>query len=159
MYQSYMYQYMWVCVSVLEILSPDSRCINRRCINFNMCIYHPYMYQQIHHPRVSVWVVGVSIVWSSQVGIYQAGVSFTVSCPCCYLCLVLCQALIYPLMVACKSSSPARQNAANKVLTSMCEHSSTLVQQAMLVSTAKYSQVQSSTVKYSLACVSKFNCV
>ena len=47
-----------------------------------------------------------------------------------------CQALIYPLMVACKSSSPARQNAANKVLTSMCEHSNTLVQQAMLVSTS-----------------------
>ncbi|KAK3104575.1 hypothetical protein FSP39_005244 [Pinctada imbricata] len=44
------------------------------------------------------------------------------------------QALIYPLTVASKSNAQARQNAANKVLKSMCEHSNTLVQQAMLVS-------------------------
>ena len=43
------------------------------------------------------------------------------------------QALIYPLTVASKSSSPARHAAANKVLKNMCEHSNTLVQQAMLV--------------------------
>lgn len=44
------------------------------------------------------------------------------------------QALIYPLTVASKSNSPARHMAANKVLKNMCEHSNTLVQQAMLVS-------------------------
>ncbi|CAH1772250.1 unnamed protein product [Owenia fusiformis] len=44
------------------------------------------------------------------------------------------QALIYPLTVASKSNSPARHAAANKVLKNMCEHSNTLVQQAMLVS-------------------------
>ncbi|XP_064642053.1 serine/threonine-protein kinase mTOR-like isoform X1 [Lineus longissimus] len=44
------------------------------------------------------------------------------------------QALIYPLTVASKSSTPARQNAANKVLNNMCEHSNTLVKQAILVS-------------------------
>lgn len=44
------------------------------------------------------------------------------------------QALIYPLTVASKSSVLARQSAANKVLKSMCEHSNTLVKQAMLVS-------------------------
>ena len=45
------------------------------------------------------------------------------------------QALIYPLTVATKSSAPARHAAANKVLKNMCEHSNTLVQQAMLVCT------------------------
>ncbi|XP_071482072.1 serine/threonine-protein kinase mTOR-like [Diadema antillarum] len=44
------------------------------------------------------------------------------------------QALIYPLTVASKSQSSARHNAANKVLKNMCEHSYTLVQQAMMVS-------------------------
>ncbi|XP_060066726.1 serine/threonine-protein kinase mTOR-like [Ylistrum balloti] len=44
------------------------------------------------------------------------------------------QALIYPLTVASKSNATARQSAANKILKSMCEHSNTLVQQAMLVS-------------------------
>ncbi|XP_060595349.1 serine/threonine-protein kinase mTOR-like [Ruditapes philippinarum] len=44
------------------------------------------------------------------------------------------QALIYPLTVASKSNVTARQNAANKVLKNMREHSNTLVQQAMLVS-------------------------
>ncbi|XP_014771975.1 serine/threonine-protein kinase mTOR isoform X1 [Octopus bimaculoides] len=44
------------------------------------------------------------------------------------------QALIYPLTVASKSSVLARQAAANKVLKSMCEHSNTLVKQAVLVS-------------------------
>ncbi|XP_048736860.2 serine/threonine-protein kinase mTOR-like [Ostrea edulis] len=44
------------------------------------------------------------------------------------------QALIYPLTVASKSNVPARQTAANKILKNMCEHSNTLVQQAMLVS-------------------------
>ena len=43
------------------------------------------------------------------------------------------QALIYPLTVASKSNVTARQNAANKVLKNMREHSNTLVQQAMLV--------------------------
>ncbi|RWS29930.1 hypothetical protein B4U80_02742 [Leptotrombidium deliense] len=44
------------------------------------------------------------------------------------------QALIYPLTVSSKSTVPARQQAANKILDSMREHSSNLVQQAMLVS-------------------------
>ncbi|XP_071805479.1 serine/threonine-protein kinase mTOR-like isoform X2 [Asterias amurensis] len=44
------------------------------------------------------------------------------------------QALIYPLTVASKSQSTARHNAANKVLKNMCDHSNTLVQQAMMVS-------------------------
>lgn len=44
------------------------------------------------------------------------------------------QALIYPLTVASKSAVAARQHAANKILNSMREHSSNLVQQAMLVS-------------------------
>lgn len=43
------------------------------------------------------------------------------------------QALIYPLTVASKSNVPARQNAANKILKSMREHSNNLVQQAILV--------------------------
>ena len=44
------------------------------------------------------------------------------------------QALIYPLTVAAKSNVPARNTAANRVLKSMREHSSVLVQQALLVS-------------------------
>lgn len=44
------------------------------------------------------------------------------------------QALIYPLTVSSKSHSAARYNAANKVLENMCEHSNTLVQQALMVS-------------------------
>ena len=44
------------------------------------------------------------------------------------------QALIYPLTVASKSASSARHNAANQILTNMCEHSCVLVQQAMMVS-------------------------
>ncbi|ODN03392.1 Serine/threonine-protein kinase mTOR, partial [Orchesella cincta] len=44
------------------------------------------------------------------------------------------QALIYPLTVASKSSSSARYAAAKKILSNMCEHSQTLVQQAMMVS-------------------------
>ncbi|WAR26259.1 MTOR-like protein [Mya arenaria] len=43
-------------------------------------------------------------------------------------------ALIYPLTVASKSAVQARQNAANKILKNMREHSNTLVQQAILVS-------------------------
>jgi len=43
------------------------------------------------------------------------------------------QALVYPLTVAAKSNTPARKTAASKVLKSMCEHSNTLVQQALLV--------------------------
>ena len=43
------------------------------------------------------------------------------------------QALIYPLTVAAKSSVTTRQNAANKILKNMREHSNTLVQQAILV--------------------------
>lgn len=48
--------------------------------------------------------------------------------------LGLLQALIYPLTVASKSTTTARHNAANKILKNMCEHSNTLVQQAMMVS-------------------------
>jgi FKBP12-rapamycin complex-associated protein len=44
------------------------------------------------------------------------------------------QALIYPLTVATKSASPLRKDAANRILTSMSEHSSQLVQQARMVS-------------------------
>jgi len=44
------------------------------------------------------------------------------------------QALIYPLTVASKSNEAARCDAANRILKNMCEHSDTLVQQAMLVS-------------------------
>lgn len=44
------------------------------------------------------------------------------------------QALVYPLTVASKSASPARRNAANKLLKNMCEHSPVLVQQAVMVS-------------------------
>jgi len=44
------------------------------------------------------------------------------------------QALVYPLTVASKSASHARKTAANKILKSMCEHSPTLVQQAMMAS-------------------------
>lgn len=47
---------------------------------------------------------------------------------------VFAQALIYPLTVASKSTTTARHNAANKILKNMCEHSNTLVQQAMMVS-------------------------
>ena len=47
------------------------------------------------------------------------------------------QALIYPLTVASKSQSTARHNAANKVLKNMCDHSNTLVQQAMMVGIVK----------------------
>ncbi|KAL7287805.1 hypothetical protein TKK_0018180 [Trichogramma kaykai] len=44
------------------------------------------------------------------------------------------QALVYPLTVASKSASHARKTAANKILSSMSEHSPTLVQQAKMVS-------------------------
>lgn len=44
------------------------------------------------------------------------------------------QALVYPLTVANKSTSSTRRNAANKILKTMCEHSSNLVQQAVMVS-------------------------
>ncbi|XP_043266889.1 serine/threonine-protein kinase mTOR isoform X2 [Venturia canescens] len=44
------------------------------------------------------------------------------------------QALVYPLTVASKSASYARKTAANKILKNMCEHSPTLVQQAMMAS-------------------------
>jgi len=44
------------------------------------------------------------------------------------------QALIYPLAVASKSASAPRHTAANQILKNMCEHSQTLVQQAMMVS-------------------------
>lgn len=44
------------------------------------------------------------------------------------------QALVYPLTVASKSASLPRRNAANKILKNMCEHSASLVQQAVMVS-------------------------
>lgn len=43
------------------------------------------------------------------------------------------QALVYPLTVASKSASLPRRNAANKILKNMCEHSASLVQQAVMV--------------------------
>lgn len=52
----------------------------------------------------------------------------------CKRASVFAQALIYPLTVASKSTTTARHNAANKILKNMCEHSNTLVQQAMMVS-------------------------
>ena len=44
------------------------------------------------------------------------------------------QALIYPLTVASKSQSTIRRDAANAILNNMAEHSSKLVQQAIMVS-------------------------
>ncbi|CAG5108662.1 Similar to Mtor: Serine/threonine-protein kinase mTOR (Rattus norvegicus), partial [Cotesia congregata] len=44
------------------------------------------------------------------------------------------QALVYPLTVASKSASLARKTAANKILKNMCEHSPTLVSQAIMIS-------------------------
>ncbi|CAG9112211.1 unnamed protein product [Plutella xylostella] len=44
------------------------------------------------------------------------------------------QALVYPLTVASKSSFVARKNAANQILKSMCTHSSSLVNQAAMIS-------------------------
>lgn len=44
------------------------------------------------------------------------------------------QALVYPLTVASKSAQPERKKAAHKILTSMCEHSPVLVEQAMMCS-------------------------
>lgn len=44
------------------------------------------------------------------------------------------QALIYPLTVASKSQSSIRREAANAILNNMAEHSSKLVQQAIMVS-------------------------
>eukprot|EP00887_Chlorella_sp_A99_P006163 scaffold3.g6163.t1 len=44
------------------------------------------------------------------------------------------QALMYPLLVACKSQSPARRQAAGSVVDNVRQHSATLVEQAQLVS-------------------------
>lgn len=44
------------------------------------------------------------------------------------------QALVYPLTVASKSASLQRKNAANKILTSMSDHSPELVKQALMCS-------------------------
>lgn len=44
------------------------------------------------------------------------------------------QALVYPLTVASKSASIARKNAAHKILSSMSDHSPTLVEQAVMCS-------------------------
>lgn len=44
------------------------------------------------------------------------------------------QALVYPLTVASKSASVARKKAAHKILASMCEHSHSLVEQALMCS-------------------------
>lgn len=44
------------------------------------------------------------------------------------------QSLVYPLTVASKSASIARKNAAHKIMASMCEHSSLLVEQALMCS-------------------------
>ena len=45
-----------------------------------------------------------------------------------------CQALIYPLTVASKSQLSVRKEAAEMILKNMREHSSALVQQAIMVS-------------------------
>ena len=47
---------------------------------------------------------------------------------------LLIQALIYPLTVATKSQSATRKEAAEMILKNMREHSSALVQQAIMVS-------------------------
>lgn len=47
---------------------------------------------------------------------------------------ILIQALIYPLTVATKSQSTTRKEAAEMILKNMREHSSALVQQAIMVS-------------------------
>lgn len=44
------------------------------------------------------------------------------------------QALMYPLLVACKSASPSRRAAAYSVLEQLRQHSAVLVEQAQLVS-------------------------
>lgn len=44
------------------------------------------------------------------------------------------QALMYPLLVACKSQSPSRRAAAMAVVDAVRQHSATLVEQAQLVS-------------------------
>lgn len=59
------------------------------------------------------------------------------------------QALIYPLTVASKSTTTARHNAANKILKNMCEHSNTLVQQAMMVSLPRSSAAGERTASVS----------
>lgn len=61
------------------------------------------------------------------------------------------QALIYPLTVASKSTTTARHNAANKILKNMCEHSNTLVQQAMMVSPARAGAAGRTTCSFSLS--------
>ena len=53
------------------------------------------------------------------------------------VCLTSCfflQALIYPLTVATKSQKELRKDAAEMILNNMREHSSALVQQAIMVS-------------------------
>ena len=47
--------------------------------------------------------------------------------------LVATQALMYPLLVACKSQSPSRRAAAMFVVDNVRQHSATLVEQAQLV--------------------------
>ena len=52
-----------------------------------------------------------------------------------YVChIFFLQALIYPLTVASKSHSKVRRDAAEMVLSNLREHSSALVQQAVMVS-------------------------
>jgi len=58
------------------------------------------------------------------------------------------QALVYPLTVAAKSNTPARRTAASRLLKSMCDHSSTLVQQALLVSAPLFFRLKSTPVKF-----------
>ena len=48
--------------------------------------------------------------------------------------IYILQALIYPLTVASKSASVERRDAADHILRNLCEHSSALVEQAMMVS-------------------------
>ena len=53
--------------------------------------------------------------------------------PSSSLCCML-QAMIYPLTVAAKSAGPIHIEAANRILSSLLDHSSQLVQQARMVS-------------------------
>ena len=49
------------------------------------------------------------------------------------------QALMYPLLVACKSQSASRRNAAMSVVDNVRQHAATLVEQAQLVSQVRQS--------------------
>ena len=76
------------------------------------------------------WIGGRSFVW------LQSSPHIYVICMCTQYTHThtLVQALIYPLTVATKSQSATRKDAAEMILKNMREHSSALVQQAIMVS-------------------------